>query len=97
MKTKSSEYEFNIMAYYNQILFYDLYRLSYTLGAFSDNPVDRQRACEFLTNVFNKKTFDFGRLHSSFESLNFNGFNKEWAEFFMNKNNFSYFIHNILS
>jgi len=77
--------EFNLRAYHNQISFYELYRLGHTLGAFSDNQVDRQRACEFLINVLDKKMLNFGRLHASFESLNFNGFNEEWAKFFMDR------------
>lgn len=67
--------------------YYDLFKLAYSLGAFSSNQVDRQRACEFLSNAFDKKIFDFYSLHGSFESLKFSKFNKEWAEFIMNKQN----------
>lgn len=77
--------EFNIKAYCNQISFYELYRLGHTLGAFSDNQIDRQRSCEFLINALDKKSIKFDRLHASFESLQFKEFNKEWADFFMDK------------
>jgi len=73
----------------NSLLQNDMFRLAYSLGAFSDNNIDRQRACEFLINALDKgKLIYDSTFHSMFESLKFCEFSKEWAEFLMNKNNF---------
>jgi len=69
------------------IMFYDLFRLSYSLGAFSDNQIERQRASNFIINLFDKKIINPKDIHASFESLKFRSHNNEWSEFFMNKNN----------
>ena len=70
----------------------DLFKLCYSLGAFSDNQIERQKACEFIKNCFDKGILDIDNIHSIFDSLKFKGYNKEWAEFFMNKNNFKKLI-----
>ena len=70
----------------------DLFRLSYSLGAFSENQIERQRATEFIKNCFDKKIFNLDIIHEKFDPLKFNGFNKEWAEFLMDKNNFEELI-----
>lgn len=68
---------------------YDLFRLAYSLGSFCDEKIQRQRVCEFLSNAFDKKYFTMSNIHSSFESLKANvSYNKEWADFLMNKENF---------
>lgn len=66
----------------------NLLNLSYSLGIFNDNKIERQRACEFLSNAFENKKLSMHMIHGSFESLKFKGFNKEWSEFFFNKENF---------
>ena len=33
----------------------DIFKLAYSLGAFNNNQIDRQRACEFLFNRFDEK------------------------------------------
>ena len=76
----------------NSVIYTDLFTLAYTLGAFSDNQIERQKACEFLHNAIDKKELKLWSFHGSFESLQFKGHNKEWAEFFMNKKNFSELI-----
>lgn len=81
--------EMNANFHYNSVIYADLFTLAYTLGAFSDNQIERQKACEFLYNAIDKKELNFGAFHGSFESLKFKGHNREWAEFFMNKKNFS--------
>ena len=80
--------EMQLKICHNPVVYSDLFTLAHTLGAFSDEQVERQKACEFLNNVIYKKKLLFGTFHSSFESLIFNGYNKEWANFFMNKKNF---------
>ena len=66
----------------------DLLKLAYTMGIFNDDKIERQKACEFLSNAFENNKLSIHKLHGSFESLKFNGYNKEWAEFLMNKENF---------
>ena len=71
----------------HDVINFDIYRLAYSLGIFSDNQVERQKACEFIINVFDKGTLNYGNVHMLLESLKFDSYNKEWAEFFMNKGN----------
>lgn len=66
----------------------DLYKFSISIGAFSNDETVRQRACEFLANAFAKSKFSIYSFHGFFESLKPNGYNKEWAEFIMDKKNF---------
>ena len=66
----------------------DLFNLAYSIGAFSGDDIEKQRACEFIKNAFDKEYFDIYNIHGSFESLKFKGFNKEWADFLMDKKNF---------
>ena len=70
------------------IIYYDIFRLANCLGVFSDNYVERQRACEFLSNSIDKGYIDYYKIHGSFESLKFRDFDKELATFFMDKSNF---------
>lgn len=74
--------------YPNRLKYYDLYRFARLLGAFNDNQVERQKACEFIKNAFDKEQLVFFTLHSTFEGLEFNDYDKELAEFLMDKNNF---------
>lgn len=67
----------------------DLYKFAISIGAFSQEDIVRQKACEFLVNAFAKSDFSIYSFHGSFESLKLNGYNKEWAEFIMDKKNFS--------
>lgn len=66
---------------------YDLFRFGYSLGLFDNDSIQRQRVCEFLTNAFNNEEIKTYAIHGMLESLKFRTFNKEWAEFLMNKNN----------
>ena len=67
---------------------YDLFKLVYTLGGFDDDIKNRQKATEFIKNVFDKEVFDSKKIHGMFGALKFSDFNKEWQEFFTNKKNF---------
>ena len=67
----------------------DLYKFSVSIGAFSEDEIARQKACEFLANAFAKSKFVIYSFHGFFESLKPNGYNKEWAEFIMDKKNFN--------
>ena len=78
---------------YDRNTYFDLFKLAYSLGAFSNNQIERQRACEFLSNAYDKNMINYDYIHGSFESLEFKGFNKEWAEFLMNKNNFQELVN----
>jgi len=72
----------------NSINYFELYKLSYLLGAFSDKQINRQKACEFIFNNFENHKLCFDILHSVFETLKYSEFNEELAQFFMDKNNF---------
>ena len=74
----------------NEVIYYDIFKLAYTLGIFDNNKVNRQRAYEFIVNTFEQNYFDFNNIHGCFESLRINAsFNDEWSKFLMNKSNFS--------
>lgn len=77
---------------FNKESLYDLYKFAYLLGAFSDNYVDRQRATEFIFNIFDKKLLDAKSIHESFKTLKFKEFDRELAKFIMNKDNFNSLI-----
>lgn len=87
LKRLSERYDI-FKEYSNRLKYYDLYRFARLLGAFSDNQVERQKACEFIVTEFEKENLVFFTLHSTFESLEFRDYNKELAEFIMNRNNF---------
>ena len=71
---------------------YDLYKFAHILGVFSDNYVERQRASEFLCNIFDKNLFSAKTIHESFKSLKFREFDRDLAKFLLNKDNFSTLI-----
>lgn len=68
--------------------YYALFKFAYALGAFSDDGVQRQRTCEFLSNAFDKRYLCFSNIEDVFEDLNEFDFNSEWASFIMQKDNF---------
>ena len=71
----------------------DVFKLACCLGALSDDKIDRQKACEFVSNIFEKGVFDHRNFHGSFESLKLDfTYNKDCAEFLMDKNNFAELI-----
>jgi len=72
----------------NNFIYFDFFKLSYMLGAFSDNQINRQRACEFIYNCLETSKFEYEKIHSMFESLKFIEFKEELASFVMNKDNF---------
>lgn len=71
---------------------YEMFKLAYALGVFSENKIDRQRACEFIKNIYEKGLLDIANLHANFDSMKVNGFNKDFADFVMNKENFKKLI-----
>ena len=77
MKRLSKYDKFDI----NQL--YALYKFAYILGAFNNEPKDRQRACEFLYNIFSENHIPLKTIHQSFKKLKF----KEFDAFFKKKEN----------
>ena len=71
-----------------ETIIYDIFKFSYSLGAFSDNQIERQKACEFIKNVFDKGLLKVNNCHGHFESLKFREYNKELADFILDKKNF---------
>lgn len=78
--------------YSTRLQYFDLYKLARSLGAFSDNQIERQKACEFIANIMEKDLIKFNYIHGSFDSMHFNRYNKDFAEFFMNSKNFEQLI-----
>lgn len=66
---------------------YSFYKLLYNLGGYCDDKVARQRACNFIENLFEKRKLNFIVLNEIANTMLLNGFNKEWAEFIMEGNN----------
>lgn len=66
---------------------YSLFKFAYNIGAFDDNQIDRQKACEFIANLFEKHILDMYNVNFLFCNLKSLNYNKEWAEFIMSKNN----------
>lgn len=64
------------------------YKLLYNLGAFSDDLVARQRACNFIENLFDKSLINFNSIYKEIEKINIDSYNAKWAEFIMENNNF---------
>lgn len=67
---------------------YNLYRLAATLGACCDDPTERQRTCEFLFLILDKKIIKLKDIDTYFENLLSNKYKKEWTKLFTDKNNF---------
>jgi hypothetical protein len=76
----------------NRIEYANIFNLAHTLGAFSDSEKDRQSACEFISTAFQQGYFDMHMIHGSFEMIKDKNYSsdvqKEWTQFFLNKNNF---------
>ena len=73
-------------------MFYDYFKLANALGVFSSNKIERQKAKEFITSAFDKKIFIYEKFHMEFGEFKLNSYNKEFAEFFMDKQNFNKLI-----
>lgn len=71
----------------SNIEIYNLFKLAYALGGFSPNQIERQKACEYISNLFDKNIINIYDINKISDELKLNCFNKEWAEFVMNKNN----------
>ena len=78
---------------------YDIFKLSYALGMFNPNKIERQKACEFVKNLFDKNVLTSDNLRNILNDMNFSQYDKEIAEFLMNKGNFEGLVNhnNILS
>lgn len=65
----------------------NIFVFSFNLGAFENDARTRQRACNFIENLFDKNTLNERVLNKVFNSIKLDGYNKEWTELIMNKNN----------
>lgn len=83
-----SNLSFNTFRSETRMMMYDLFTLAYSLGAFCEEQVKRQRACEYIYNMFEKEKFTCRTFHSVFESMRLKPFDQGWADFFMSKTNF---------
>jgi len=71
----------------SEVQYFDIFNLAYSLGAFENDEITRQKACEFISTSFDKGYFNMNMIHGSFESLVIREYNKELSEFIMNKEN----------
>ena len=67
---------------------YDIFKLAYSLGAFNENKAERQKACEFIKNLFDKNILNSENMRNIIGEIKYRPYNKEWAEFLMSKDNF---------
>ena len=79
----------NLLMSDNASEIYSLFKFAYNLGAFSDVQIERQKACEFIANLFEKNILNMYNIDAYFNKLKIKGFNKEWADFVMDKANFA--------
>ena len=86
-------YKNNLLSDSN-IEIYNLFKLVYALGGFSSNQIERQKACEYISNLFDKNIINIYDINKISESINLKGFNKDWAELVMDKNNPSILFSN---
>ena len=69
--------------------YYMLFKFAFSLGAFNEDKIIRQRACEYLYEIYENKTIDLFGVKNIFKNLNLGiYFNEEWANFIIDKNNF---------
>lgn len=82
---------------YNGVEIYDIFKLAFNLGAFESDNITRQKACNFIENLFDKNVLNYENIHEIFSHMCIDGYNEEWAEFFMNKNNTKQIINKELN
>lgn len=71
----------------DNIEIYSLFKFAYNLGAFSENQIERQKACEYISNLFDKNLLDIYTLPNILKDIKIQGYNQEWANFIMDKKN----------
>lgn len=80
----------------HKIEYENIFNVAYTLGAFNDDEVERQTACEFIATAFQQGYFDMHSIHGMFEMLKPIDYSrelrKEWSSFLRNKKNFKELI-----
>ncbi len=79
----------NLLMSNNASEIYSLFKFAYNIGAFNENQIERQKACEFIATLFQKNMINMYNIDSYFSKLKINGYNKEWADFVMDKANAS--------
>lgn len=67
--------------------YYDLFKFANNLGAFEDDGVTRQKACNFIENLLEKNKIKYYNIHDIFSEMEYGEYNDEWASFIMNKKN----------
>lgn len=67
---------------------YSLYRFASTLGAYCDEQKERQRACEFIFLVIDKKILKLKDINTYFNNLLSKKYKKEWTRLFIDRDNF---------
>ncbi len=63
------------------------YKFMNNLGAFYIDKIARQKACNFIENLFDKNLITFDDIDSFTKKMNFDNYKEEWAEFIMKDDN----------
>ena len=67
--------------------YFDIFKLAYLLGAFNKEQIDRQKACEFIKNAFDKSVLIYSMVHINLKQIKPLYYNKELADFLMTSDN----------
>lgn len=65
----------------------------YSLGAFEDDKITRQKACNFIENEIDKGTLNKKKISDIFSESILVDYKKEWADFLLDKKNFCELIN----
>ena len=69
-------------------------KLLYSLGAFENDKITRQRACNFIENEVEKGILNKEKIKDIFEGAFLYKYDKEWAELLLDKKNFHELLNN---
>ncbi len=67
--------------------YYYLFKFANNLGAFNEDNVVRQKACNFIENLIEKGKINDSNIRDIFSEMEYSNYNSEWANFVMEKKN----------
>lgn len=70
----------------DSLKFYGLFKFAYSIGAFSDDDIQRQKACEAIANYVETFFLPDWFVRDVLSKIKLKPYNKEWADFVMGKN-----------
>lgn len=78
----------------NGIEYFKLFKFANNLGAFDDDQIVRQKACNFIENLFDKNILTLELCDSLLNNMNYGKYNQGWAKFVMENKNMIELIKN---